>query len=164
MDSHPCFSTLERALIAYRSGRTREALALAEAAFRLSKDLPGASTQAGAVSSWYGYLLGTVGGNLDDGLLLCRDAAEHVFWEPRVFENLARLEIEAGSRTAALAAIRRGLNLNPEDRELKVIRRWLGVRRPPAVRFLGRNHPLNRFLGQLTHRPPRIVASAPARA
>ncbi len=164
MDSHPCFSTLERALASYRSGRTREALALAEAAWTLSKEIPGASTQAGLVSSWYGFLLGTVGGNLDDGLMLCRDAAEHVFWEPRVFENLARLEIEAGSRTAALGAIRRGLKLNPEDRELKAIRRWLGVRRQPPVRFLSRNHPVNRMLGRLTHRPPRPTVQAAARA
>gem|GEM_PF-5344760 len=36
--------------------------------------------------------------------------------------------------------------------ELLRLRARPGVRRPPALRFLSRNHPLNRILGRLTYR------------
>jgi hypothetical protein len=96
----------------------------------------------------------TVDGRLAEGLRLCREAADVVFWEPRVFEHLARLEIEAGSRSRALDAVRRGLNLAPGDRDLLAIRRWLGVRRKPPIGFLHRENVLNQLFGRLTYRRP----------
>lgn len=154
-EPHPAWSTLERALAAHRKGRPREALALTEAAWNLVKKVPGVPTQQAAiVGSWYGYLAATIGGRLDEGLALCRSASDQVFWEPRVFEHLARLEIQGGSRTRALQAVRRGLKLAPDDSDLKAIRRWLGVRRPPPIRFLSRDNPLNRLFGRLSYKSP----------
>ena len=159
-EPHPSWSTLERALDAHRRGRPREALALCEAAWSLSRKVPGvASQQAAVIGSWYGYLAATIGGRLDEGLTLCRSASDQVFWEPRVFEHLARLEIQGGSRTRALQAVRRGLRLAPDDKDLAAIRRWLGVRRPPPIRFLSRDNPLNRLFGRLSYKAPVVPSS-----
>lgn len=148
MSVHPCFASLERACSAFRLGRQREALAMAEAAFQLTKEIPGAPPQAGLVASWYGFLLATEGGAFRDGLELCRQAAEQVFWEPKAFEHVARLELVSGSRVAALHAARRGLELSPNDDCLLSIRRELGVRQRPPLPFLGRSNPINRWVGQ----------------
>lgn len=153
MSSHPSFLTLEKALTAYKNGQPREALAFCEAAWRMVQEIPGAPPQAALVGSWYGLLVGIVGGRLGEGMTLCRDAAKAAFWEPRVHENLARLELMAGHRREALATLERGLQLAPDDRELKQLRQSLGVRRQPPIGFLDRNHLLNRWVGLLTSRP-----------
>ncbi|GAB4225050.1 MAG: hypothetical protein Kow0062_27370 [Acidobacteriota bacterium] len=152
MADHPSFRTIERARQAFRLGGHQEALALAEAAYRMIQEIPGAPPQAALVTSWYGFLLGTVGGRPREGLRLCRQAAQQAFWEPRVYEHVARLELLAGSRRAALEAIHRGLQLAERDRELRSLRDSLGHRRPPPIGFLGRQHPLNVWLGRVRHR------------
>ena len=75
-----------------------------------------------------------------------------MFWEPRVYEHLARLELLAGSRRSAIEAIQRGLQLAERDRELLALRASLGLRRPPPLGFLGRSHPINVLLGKVRHR------------
>ncbi|RMG48944.1 MAG: hypothetical protein D6718_00730 [Acidobacteria bacterium] len=139
-------------MAAHRAGRPREALALAEAAWKMTREIPGAPPRAAVVQSWYGYLLATVAGKRRDGMELCRDALRRVFWEPRCYELLARLEIESGFRRKALETIERGLQVAPDDPDLQAIRRWLGIRRPPPFPFLDRAHPLNRWVGRLLHR------------
>lgn len=152
MAEHPCFETLNRATKAWNTGRRNQAFALAEAAWRMVQDIPGAPPQAGLVGSWFGYLLARVDGKLTEGLELVRQAADTAFWEPRVFEHLAVLELEAGSRRRCLNALRRGLALAPDDPDLARLRRRLGIRRRPSVGFLNRRHPLNRLLGQMRRR------------
>ncbi len=147
MAIHPCFTTLERSRAAWREGRTREALALAEAAYIETREIAGAPPQAGVVLAWYGWLLGVVGGDRDRGLALVREAIDRTFWEPRVFEYAARLMLAIGDRRGALDAIEQGLRLARGDRELTALRQQLGVRRPPPIPFLDRSHPLNRRLG-----------------
>jgi len=147
MSTHPARDAVRRSMNAHRLGRKREALALAEAAHRMVIEIPGGLAKDGAVSAWFGYLLGVVGGKLAGGLEICRLAAAECFWEPRVYEYLARLEIEAGSRRRAVDALERGLAVSPADSELLALRRSLGIRRSPPVAFLDRNHPVNRWLG-----------------
>ena len=158
MAEHPAFITMTRALGALRRGNRPEALALAEAAFRMTEEIPGAPSRAAVVASWYGYLRSSVAGETERGLQICREAAEKVFWEPRIYDHLARTELAVGSRENALAAVRSGLRLAPKDAELLSIRRWLGVRRRPLVKFLDRAHPINRLAGRVRARatpPPR---------
>lgn len=147
MSGHPALETLRRATNAYRLGQAREALALAEAAYRIATEIPGAPPQVGTISSFYGLLLGTVGRRPEEGLGLCREAAGRNFWEPEVYEHMARLQMSLGERRAALETIERGLALSPEDRGLLEFRQSLGVRRSPPVPFLDRSHPVNRWMG-----------------
>jgi hypothetical protein len=152
MGDHPGFAALARSRAAHRNGHSREALALAEAAHRMLRDIPGAPKDASVIPSWYGFLLGTVGSRSSEGLALCRSAAETLFWEPEVHENLARLQLACGNRKDAVASIERGLSLAPEHAGLLDLRTSIGWRRRPPLPFLDRSHPLNKALGKLFHR------------
>lgn len=153
MSAHPSVKTLERTRQAYRANSFREALALAEAGHRMLEQIPGAPPDtAGLVTSWYGFLVGTVGGRPGDGLDICREALRTSMWEPRIYEHVARLEMMAGSRRRALEAIEQGLSLAEHDRELRDLRASLGRRRRPPLRFLDRSHPINVALGRVLHR------------
>lgn len=152
MYDHPALDTLRRAINYYRLGQGREALALAEAAYRMTDEIPGAPVHTGLVGSWYGFLLGTVGRRGADGLAICRSAAANNFWEPRAYELLAKLELANGMRAEALETAERGLAVAPEDKDLLLFRRSLGVRKSPPFPFLDRRHPLNRWLGRMRSR------------
>jgi tetratricopeptide (TPR) repeat protein len=152
MADHPSFDTLARSHAAHQNGQAREALALAAASYRMLRDIPGAPRDAAIIPSWYGLLLGTVGNRASEGLALCRNAASELFWEPRVHENLARLEMACGHRKEAVSALERGLAIAPENRELRELRHQLGRRRKPPLPFLDRSHPLNRVLGRLFYK------------
>ena len=158
MTDHPSLETLRRARDAHKAGRGREALALAEAAYRMATEMPGAPPQAAASEGLYGYLLGTVGGRMDSGLAFCRRAVDNCFWEPAVYESLARLQLAAGNRREAIAVLDRGLAMAGGARELRELRASLGRRRAPALPFLDRSHPFNRWIGILRSRR----AAAPA--
>lgn len=152
MGDHPCFATLVRSRAAHKSGQSREALALAEASYRMLRDIPGAPRDAAVIPSWYGFLLGTVGNRRSEGLALCRNAASELFWEPLVHENLARLELACGHRKDAVSTLERGLALAPDHDGLRELRTQMGRRRPPPLPFLGRENRVNRVLGRLFYR------------
>jgi hypothetical protein len=57
-----------------------------------------------------------------------------------------------GSRRRAVTALDLGLAVQPGNRSLQHFRGMLGVRRPPVLRFLGRDHPINVALGRLRQR------------
>ncbi len=148
MASHPASDTLKRAIKAHQSGQSKQALALAEASWRMIEEIPGDPPEAGLVASWYGFLLANVGSRPVEGLALCRKAVDLAFWEPTAFLFLTRLELEFGSRDLALRACHRGLALAPDHRELQEMRERMGFRRPPALKFLARTHPINRMVGR----------------
>lgn len=162
MSIHPAREALRRSMNSLRLGRKREALALAEAAHRMVVEMTGGLTKDGFVGAWYGFLLGTVGGRPKEGLEVCRLVAAECFWEPRAHEYLARLEQALLGRRAAVETCERGLTLHPEDSGLRAFRESLGVRRAPIVPFLDRNHPVNKWLGQMRARRsrPTFMSSA----
>ncbi|HHB12069.1 MAG TPA: hypothetical protein ENK62_02580 [Chromatiales bacterium] len=90
--------------------------------------------------------------NAPGGLDLCRRAAAMADAGPDVFENLARAELASNHRWAALLAIRAGLNIDDSHEGLVALRRAIGIRRPPPLRFLRRDHLLNRVIGRLTYK------------
>ncbi|MDV3237723.1 MAG: hypothetical protein LOY58_02575 [Gammaproteobacteria bacterium] len=89
------------------------------------------------------------------GLNLCRRAAAEERVRGDVFENLARAELKLGHRKQACEAVRRGLRIESGHTGLRDLRLQMGIRRTPVLSFLGRDNPLNRFLGKLTYRPRR---------
>jgi len=86
------------------------------------------------------------------GLNLCRHAAARETIHATVFQNLARAEIHFRHRKRAWDAIRLGLQMEPADVNLLKLRREMGVRRDPCLPFLGRDNPLNKWLGKATYR------------
>ena len=54
-------------------------------------------------------------------------------------------------RRLAVNTIERGLKLDPDHKGLLELKQEIGARRKPVLGFLGRDNPLNVFLGRLRH-------------
>ncbi len=104
------------------------------------------------VQSWFGLTLVLVEKNSNLGVVLCDEALRVHGPEPELLLNQARLHLALRQRERAVRALLRGLELWPDDPRLVAARDALGVRRPPVIRFLSRNNPLNRILGRLRYR------------
>jgi Flp pilus assembly protein TadD len=134
-------------------GRNKEAMALFEASLLLDSRAQKTSGQP-RYRSYYGLCLSTTKGKMKEALKLCRKACEDEFYNWEVWFNLGRVEREAGNCVKAHKALVRALRLQPRNQEIRKELEELGMRRPPMISFLGRDHPLNRFLGRLTYRTP----------
>lgn len=86
------------------------------------------------------------------GLEMCRNAAANEQFDGDVFLNLAKAEQKAGNRLECIRALQRGLQIAPNNGELRAMRRQIGVRRKPVLRFLPRDNPVNVLLGKITYR------------
>lgn len=83
---------------------------------------------------------------------LCRDAAADDMRAVEVHYNLALAEFRLNNRRRAVLALQRGLVIDSANPELRRLRVHMGNRRQPVLRFLSRDHPLNKWLGRLTYR------------
>jgi tetratricopeptide (TPR) repeat protein len=77
-----------------------------------------------------------------------------------LYLNLGRVHQLAGRRSAALACFEHGLRLAPADPELRREVERMERRSEPCLRFLRREHPLNRWLGRWRAARRRRGASA----
>jgi hypothetical protein len=93
-------------------------------------------------------------------LRLCRQAAAFEARQASVFYSLAQAERHCQHRRQAYQALQRGLQIEPQHRGLLRLRQRMGVRRKPALGFLGREHSLNRWLGKLSYRLLRSHSGA----
>ena len=109
------------------------------------------SALPGLFYSYLGYGIARCEGRLAEGLKLCHHAVKMEFYQPENYLNLARTQLLAKDRSGAVEAIQGGLAVDPNHVELRALARELGVRRPPVVRFLSRDNPVNRLLGWLRH-------------
>ncbi len=139
---------LEEAVVHLEEGRPGEALV---ALRQLQAGLAKGGTDYNRVRSYYGYTLVCLG-EQTEGLAVCRDAADSELNDPVVFYNLARAALHCGQRRLALHAIGLGRVAGPGFAELERLRRRMGVRRQPVLRFLSRDNPLNIILGRMRHR------------
>lgn len=101
--------------------------------------------------SYLGYGLAYRQRKVREGLKLCRRAVEQEFYQPDVLYNLARTEVLAKNRVAAVQALETGLKIDPDHRGLMELRDQVGIRRPPVIPFLARENVLNVLLGRLRH-------------
>jgi TolA-binding protein len=124
----------------------------AERAFKLALDsVEEHDEQYNSVLSYYG--LAQVLNSNKNGLLLCRDAASNEVFEGEVFLNLACAEWESNNRKRAVDAIRHGVKIDADNKQLNRACAKLDCRRRCCFSFLPRSHKLNRFFGRLFRRP-----------
>jgi tetratricopeptide (TPR) repeat protein len=83
---------------------------------------------------------------------LCRDAAADDMRAVEVYYNLALAEFKLNNRRRAILALQRGLAIDGANPELRRLHTIIGNRRAPVLRFLSRDHPLNKWLGRFTYR------------
>lgn len=90
-------------------------------------------------------------GNIS-GLELCRKAALEETKYADVFCNLAIAEFNHFSRRRALAAIQKGMRIDPKSDTLPTLLNQIDTRRRPALPFLSRDNSFNKFLGKVSYR------------
>jgi hypothetical protein len=146
-----------------RGGSSRECMALFEAALTLDRRAGNGAGQA-RYRSFYGLCLALRERKIRDGIRFCREAAQEEFFNPEMWLNLGRVELEAGSRRHAFRSFSRGLRLAPENQELHHQIARMGIRRRPLFPFLARSNPLNVWAGRLTSRRPLPSRPRNARA
>jgi tetratricopeptide (TPR) repeat protein len=132
-----------RALTALASGNTLAALAHLERALKLW-DSP-------AWYSYLGYCVAKERGQLRRGLDLCLSALERDRNNPAHYLNLGKIHLVAGNKEEALRVLREGMAQGGSD-EVMAELAALGMRKPPVIASLHRNHPLNKYLGLILSR------------
>lgn len=101
--------------------------------------------------SYYGLTLALEDGNVDQGIVLCRQAVHLTPFEPEFYLNLSRAYMKGGRRKQALEILREGLALNLKSKLLKSELARVDARRKPFFSFLSRDNFLNKTIGKLTY-------------
>jgi len=99
--------------------------------------------------SWYsylGYCIAKERGHVRKGIELCQSSILREPEEPAHHLNLGRIQLVCGNKTEALRVFREGLEKGDND-EIRIMLNRIGTRKPPVIKFLARNNPLNRWLG-----------------
>ena len=110
------------------------------------------STLPSLYYSYLGYGAARFDGARKDGLALCKHAIRMDDGEPENYMNLAKVCLLAGDRRQAVAAVQRGLKVDPRFLPLVALRHRMGFRRKPVIPFLSRDAWINRRLGERRHR------------
>jgi hypothetical protein len=105
----------------------------------------------GLFYSYLGYGIALRQRRVQEGLKLCQHSVKIQFYEPENYVNLARTQLLAGDRPAAVRAVIEGLKVIRHHPELLRLHRELGIRAQPILPFLSRSNPLNQLLGRLRY-------------
>lgn len=119
---------------------------------KISRRPAKSDTLPAAFYSFTGYGIARYKDQRAEGERLCRYAVMLEPDDPEHLYLLALVCLLRRKRKNAVEAIRKGLRLAPDDAKLRRLQRRIGFRRPPVIRFLHRDNPLNRYLGQRRHR------------
>jgi tetratricopeptide (TPR) repeat protein len=136
-----------RGEIALESGDHSEALEQFRTAHRLNSTNP-------RYRSYLGLCLALAERRFDKAVDLCRSAAKEEFFNPALYQNLARVHLAFGFKAEGIRYLRRGLMIDPGNVPIAEDLRLLGERRKPPLRFLPRQHTLNRWIGSLRDQLP----------
>jgi tetratricopeptide (TPR) repeat protein len=117
--------------------------------------------------SYYGCLIAVVDNNPKEGIRICREAIEKLkgsspfgaeFFFPVFYLNLGRAYLKDSRKNEAISAFLEGLENEPQNRDLLWEMKRLGTRKRPALPFLSRGNPLNKYIGMLLYRDSTIKA------
>jgi predicted Zn-dependent protease len=82
---------------------------------------------------------------------------------PLFYLNLGRAYLAAGKKQDALNAFKKGTKYDPGYRDLMKELRGMGMRKRPAVAFLSRSNPINKYIGLLLHKDDKAPGKARAK-
>jgi hypothetical protein len=103
------------------------------------------------VYSYLGYGIALRQQRLSEGLKLCQHAVKMEFYQAENYLNLARTQVLAGHRRAAVRAVADGLKIEADNEQLLELQHELGLRKRPVLSFLSRSNPINSLLGRIRH-------------
>ena len=99
-------------------------------------------------SSYLGFCVAKERGQIQKGMLFCREAMEKEPENSVHYLNLGRIHLVAGDKQEALGVFRKGLAHGPNPEIIELLD-TIGTRKPPIIGFLGRDNPINKYLGKL---------------
>lgn len=85
---------------------------------------------------------------LQKAATLCNGALQEEPHNPVHYLNLGRIYLLAGQKNRAIQTWRRGLKIG-RNPQIALELRKLGLRKPPLLKALGREHPVNKYLGMM---------------
>lgn len=104
-----------------------------------------------AALSAYALCLAEVKGSYKTASNLCHEAIKKDSKNTEHYYRQGRILLLAGRKKDAIWVLRMGLRHGNHKGIIDCLG-WLGVRRPPPLRFLDRSNPLNKYLGLLLTR------------
>jgi hypothetical protein len=131
-----------------RRGAWREGLPVLA---RIAEQEERAGALPALVYSYLGYGIALRQQRVAEGLKLCQHAVKMEFYQAESYLNLARTQLLAGNRRAAVRTVADGLRIEADNQPLLELQHELGLRKPPMLSFLSRSNPLNALLGRLRH-------------
>jgi predicted Zn-dependent protease len=133
----------ENGLVLFKAGNILRALGHFEKAM--------AEHPTSLCASYYAYCVAKERGHVKQGIALCREALEKDPGTPVHYLILARILLLGRNKDDAIAVLREGMQ-HAHDPEIIDLLDHIGVRKPPVVSSLNRNHPINRYLGFILSR------------
>ena len=97
--------------------------------------------------SYHGLLIALTEGRLEEGARFCARALRVAPYDSEMYLNLARVHFRARRKTLAIDVLRKGLRLDEDDQALRRELQRMNPRATPALDFLSRSHPVNRYIG-----------------
>jgi len=102
------------------------------------------------VLSNYGLTLVLVEGDRQRGIRFCEEALRRGMQTTETLVNLARALVVTRNKEQAVRALRKAMELSPDDPRVVTEFAVLGLRRPPPIPWLPREFFLNKWIGKLT--------------
>ena len=102
------------------------------------------------VLSNYGLTLVLVEGDRQRGIRFCEEALRRGLQTTETLVNLARALVVTRNKEQAVRALRKAMELAPDDPRVTAEFVALGLRRPPPIPWLPRNFIVNKWIGKLT--------------
>ncbi|TMA85908.1 MAG: hypothetical protein E6J65_21260 [Deltaproteobacteria bacterium] len=102
------------------------------------------------VLSNYGLTLVLVEGDRQRGIRFCEEALRRGLQTTETLVNMARALVVTRNKEQAVRALRKAMELSPDDPRVTAEFAALGLRRPPPIPWLPRSFFLNKWIGKLT--------------
>ena len=102
------------------------------------------------VLSNFGLTLVLVEGDRQRGIRFCEEALRRGLQTTETLVNMARALVVTRNKEQAVRALRKAMELAPDDPRVSQEFSALGLRRPPPIPWLPRSFFLNKWIGKLT--------------
>jgi tetratricopeptide (TPR) repeat protein len=106
------------------------------------------STETPEMISLMGYSLAKESGRLKEGIALCEKAITLSPNQAEHYLNLGRIYLLANKKEPAIRIFKTGLRIRKDQRIISELR-GLGIRKPPVLRSLSRDHLINVVAGKV---------------
>jgi len=102
--------------------------------------------------SLLGLAIARSGGEKKRAIDLCKEAVKKDPTQTQYYKNLAEVCQRAGIKSWAVRAIQMGLKADKNSHLLQKEMKKFGLRMRPAIPFLSRSNPVNKFIGIILSR------------